>query len=388
MISMQLHAGMGQSTDTMQTSNNLPLRLFLCGDVMTGRGIDQVLPKSVEPTLYESYIQDARQYVTIAEQANGPIDKPVSYTYIWGDALDVWQEMAPDVKIVNLETSVTTHDEPWPGKGINYRMHPDNIKLLTEAGIDLCSLANNHTLDWGRQGLTETLTTLDQAGITYAGAGKNVSRAQEPAKHHTGKGSVVVLAYGTPSSGLPAEWQATKKKPGVNFLPRLDNEALQHVRKQVDAYSQPGTIVVVSIHWGGNWGYDVPENQQRFAHRLIDEAGVDVVHGHSSHHPKGIEIYRDKLILYGAGDLINDYEGISGHEEYRDDLTLMYFPSLHPQTGRLKSLTMVPMQIRNFQLHRASEQDAEWMAEALDSISNPFGTDIVLKDGLLRIGHR
>jgi Putative enzyme of poly-gamma-glutamate biosynthesis (capsule formation) len=75
---------------------------------------------------------------------------------------------------------------------------------------------------------------------------------------------------------------------------------------------QQGDIVVASIHWGGNWDYKVPREQREFAHKLIDEAGVDVIHGHSSHHIKGIEVYRGKLIMYGCSDLLNDYEGISG----------------------------------------------------------------------------
>ena len=75
--------------------------------------------------------------------------------------------------------------------------------------------------------------------------------------------------------------------------------------------------MVASVHWGSNWGYDIPREQTVFAHRLIDEAGVDIIHGHSSHHVRAIEVYKDRLILYGCGDFLNDYEGISGYEEFR-----------------------------------------------------------------------
>ena len=91
---------------------------------------------------------------------------------------------------------------------------------------------------------------------------------------------------------------------------------------------QAGDHVIVSIHWGGNWGYDIPREQETFAKTLIDQGGVDIVHGHSSHHPKRMEIYRGRLILYGAGDLINDYEGIGGYEEFRPELSLIYLPRL------------------------------------------------------------
>ena len=134
-----------------------PISLFLSGDVMTGRGIDQVLAHPGNPRLFEPYVKDARDYVVIAEQENGLIPKPVGYSYIWGDALKALEKMAPDVRIVNLETSITQRNEYWPGKGINYRMHPKNIPCITSAGIDCCVLANNHVLDWGYMGLQEKL---------------------------------------------------------------------------------------------------------------------------------------------------------------------------------------------------------------------------------------
>src|SRR5680860_938222 len=118
---------MKQDTSSIDHS----LSIFLCGDVMTGRGIDQILPYSVKPKLYEPYVKDARDYLYLAELKNGRFKYPVSFSNIWGDALEVWKKMSPSIKIVNLETSLTVHNSPWPGKGINYRMHPKNAKVLT-----------------------------------------------------------------------------------------------------------------------------------------------------------------------------------------------------------------------------------------------------------------
>jgi poly-gamma-glutamate synthesis protein (capsule biosynthesis protein) len=113
---------------------------------------------------------------------------------------------------------------------------------------------------------------------------------------------------------------------------------------------------------------------------------VDIVHGHSSHHVRPIEIYRGKLILYGCGDFLNDYEGIAGYEESRDDLTLMYFATLQPETGRFVSLRMTPMQIRNLRANRATPRDAEWLGNTLARISRAFGTHVKLTaDGTLAI---
>ncbi len=358
------------------------LTLFLCGDVMTGRGIDQVLPYSVDPKIYEAYVKNAKDYVRLAERKNGSIPQPVSYTYIWGDALQVWQQVEPDLKLINLETSITEQPEPWPGKEVQYRMHPNNVEVLTAAGIDFCSLANNHTMDWGRAGLLETLQTLSNANIAFAGAGENKAVASTPAILNTAKGRVVILAYGSETSGVYRSWAATENEPGVNLLPDMSDATVQMISEQVTQVKRAGDVVVLSIHWGSNWGYDVPPVQQRFAHQLIDKAGIDLVFGHSSHHPRGIEVYNGKLIIYGAGDFINDYEGISSHEQYRGDLSLMYFPKLDPATGKLLSLLMVPMQIKNFRLSYTSRQDARWLADVLDKESEAFGSGVALqKDG-------
>jgi poly-gamma-glutamate capsule biosynthesis protein CapA/YwtB (metallophosphatase superfamily) len=141
----------------------------------------------------------------------------------------------------------------------------------------------------------------------------------------------------------------------------------------VRALKQPGDIVVASVHWGGNWGYEVPTEQRAFAHGLI-EAGADVVHGHSSHHAKAVEVYEGRLILYGCGDLLNDYEGIGGYEAFRDDLALMFFVALAPATGHLVWLAITVLQIRRFRLQRASREDTLRIGDVLTREGARFGT--------------
>ncbi len=135
------------------------IRLFLCGDVMTGRGIDQVLPHPCNPVLHEYYVESAKGYVDLAEAVNGPIPHGVNPSYIWGAALDEMNRMRPDARIINLETSIT-HSEDYVPKGINYRMSPENADCLQAAAIGCCVLGNNHVLDWNRRGLLDTLATL------------------------------------------------------------------------------------------------------------------------------------------------------------------------------------------------------------------------------------
>lgn len=349
------------------------ITLFLCGDVMTGRGIDQVLPHPSNPILHESYIKDARDYVTLAENTNGIIEKPVNFAYIWGDALEEFERVSPDLRLINLETSITKSDEYWQDKLIHYRMNPDNSPCLSAAHIDYCSLANNHVIDWGYAGLQETLDTLTKLNIKSAGAGQNLKEAAAPAVMEIEvKGRVIVFSWGFQTSGIPLSWAATDDQPGVNRLTDVSDQTILEIKENIRYVKRPRDIVVASIHWGGNWGYQVPSQQREFAHKLIDQAGVDIIHGHSSHHVKGIEVYREKLILYGCGDLLTDYEGISGYEQYRDDLNLMYFVSVNPATGELINLQMTPTQIKKMRLNRASTTDTLGLRDVLNREGKKF----------------
>jgi len=185
--------------------------MFLCGDVMTGRGIDQVLPYPVPPVLYEPYVHDAREYVDLAEAVNGRIPRPVDFAYIWGDALEELQHAGTDVRIVNLETSITSSEEAWPDKGINYRMNPRNVASITSAGIGCCSLANNHVLDWGYTGLIETLRTLVPQVFRIPGRASMWLKPQlPPSSMWQNKGRVLVFGFGSTTSGIPWEWGAAE----------------------------------------------------------------------------------------------------------------------------------------------------------------------------------
>lgn len=346
---------------------------------MTGRGIDQILPRPSDPRLDEPWVDDAREYVALAEAKSGAVPRAVEPAYPWGDALDELARASPDARIVNLETSVTTSDDDWPLKEVRYRMHPANVGCLAAAGLAApdaaCVLANNHVLDFGRRGLVETLRTLEAAGIPTVGAGLDQDSAWRPLAIDARGRRVLVFAFGHASAGVPPDWAAGPTDAGVAVLPDLRDETADRVGAQVHAARRDGDVVVASVHWGSNWGYEVPSTHVRFARRLI-ERGVDVVHGHSSHHPRPIEIYRDRLILYGAGDFLNDYEGISGYEAYRSDRVLGYFAELS-STGALSALRMVPFRTRRLRLERGSADDARWLAATLDLESRRFGVRVV-----------
>lgn len=351
------------------------LKLFLTGDIMTARGIDAVLPHPGDPRLYEDYVKKAGDYVRLAERLNGPLPRPVDFAYVWGVALNEFERRQPHARIINLETAVSRRGRPEP-KGINYRMNPENFPAISAAGIDCCVLSNNHVLDWGVAGLSDTLATLASNGMHSAGAGHNRQAAEAPAVLlQPGGQRLLVFGLGAPDSGIPPEWAATDKRAGVARLKDLSMQSLRSVAERILESKNPGDRVVASIHWGGNWGFEIPHEQVRFAHALIDEAGVDVVHGHSSHHIKGIEVYRERLILYGCGDLLNDYEGIEGHTTYRGDLGFLYFASLDPG-GRLQTLELIPTRLHRFRLCHAEGDDRQWLHDTLSRECARLGSSL------------
>jgi len=351
------------------------MRLFLSGDVMTGRGIDQVLRRPGDPRLIEPFVRDARQYVELAERRSGNIPRRAAPEYIWGEALAALERERPDARIVNLETSVTTSDAFWPDKAIHYRMHPANVDCLTVSRIDCCVLANNHVLDFGREGLRETLQVLRGAGLGVAGAGENAAQAGAPCDIDIpGTGRARVYAFGFETSGIPLEWAAGSDVSGVNFLKAPTSAAGARIGRAIRSARAAGDIVVASVHWGDNWGFAIPPGERAFAHALMDSGGVDIVHGHSSHHPKAIEIYRNKPILYGCGDLITDYEGIGGHDAYRPDISPMYFVDMDTAGGGLVALTIVPMRLERFSLRPASSDDVTWLVDRLNRDGRALGT--------------
>ncbi len=357
--------------------------LFLSGDVMTGRGIDQILPHPGRPGLAEQHVDDARTYVRLAESRSGPVPAPVDVAWPWGDVVDLLDERSPDARILNVETSITTGDDFAPGKSVHYRMHPDNIGCLRAAAPDVCVLANNHVLDFGVAGLSETLDSFATAGLVTVGAGRDVQEATAGAGVDIGTGRVLVHAVGSESSGVPPSWAATPDRPGVAFLPDPPGAAGEEVVGRVAREKRPGDLVVVSVHWGSNWGYAVGSGQVAFAHRLID-AGADVVHGHSSHHPRPVEVYRGRLVLYGCGDLVNDYEGIGGHEQFRGDLRLLPLATLDASTGELQCLELVPLPSRRLRLQHADRADADWLCHELNRAGRRFGCPLVVgPDGQL-----
>ena len=139
---------------------------------------------------------------------------------------------------------------------------------------------------------------------------------------------------------------------------------------------RPGDLAVVSLHWGGNWVPAVPARHRAFARRLVELGAADLVHGHSSHHPLPAEVHAGRLILYGCGDLINDYEGLGPCGEWRSDLGCLYLATLERRGGRLRRLEILPFQLRRLRLSPVDAGARDWLERWLVTTGAALGSGL------------
>jgi poly-gamma-glutamate synthesis protein (capsule biosynthesis protein) len=183
---------------------------------------------------------------------------------------------------------------------------------------------------------------------------------------------------------VPGGWTAGPRQSGIARLPDLSDSTARDLAADAGRHRRGDGIVIVSIHWGPNWGLQIPREHRRFARRLIDLGAADVVHGHSSHHPLPVEVYRGKLILYGCGDLINDYEGMDPRQgDLRADVACLYLVRLDRARGLLRRLEVVPMQRFRMRLVHADRQARDWVHTLFNEGGRDLGTELVAqRDGL------
>jgi poly-gamma-glutamate synthesis protein (capsule biosynthesis protein) len=357
---------------------------------MIGRGVDQILPHPGNPAIYVSVrgITDAKAYVHAAVQRHGSIPANRGFAYVWGDALSIFAAFAPDLRLINLETAITTRGEPWPNKLIHFRMNPRNVAALVHADIDFCSLANNHVMDWGLVGLAETMNTLATANIARAGVGPNLAAASSPAILTVPKKGRVIVASFTMLSGhtFPA-WAAGSERPGVHLI-EASARGVDDVKRAVAGVKRPGDVLVASVHAGTNFGHEIEAPERDLFRRLIDEAGFDLIHCHSSHHVKAIELHNGRPILYGTGDLINDYEGLPPKPDRAGlcpHLGVIAFADFSLESGACTALFLCPTRIRRMRVERADSNDTAGLGAMLTRESARFGTRIETRDGLISV---
>jgi poly-gamma-glutamate synthesis protein (capsule biosynthesis protein) len=282
--------------------------------------------------------------------------------YPWGDTLELLREA--DVRVANLECVLASGGEPEPGKIFHFRSDLKNVDSLVAAGIDVVSLANNHVLDFGADAFREMLPALDGAGILHAGAGPDLDTARRPAVRRVGGTAVGFIAF---TDNQP-DWEAGAAAPGIYYVPVEDGgergAALLDLVRRTKARVQ---LLIVSAHWGGNWGSDAPARHQDLARGLID-AGADVVFGHSPHVFRGVGIHRNRPIIYSAGDFVDDY-AVDPAE--RNDQSFLFV--LDTEGNEPHTLRLYPTVIAGFQARLARGSAAD-IAARMQRLSQHLGT--------------
>lgn len=306
--------------------------LGLMGDVMLGRNVDAAMAR------------------------NG-------YRYVWGDLLPTL--CGTDLNLANLETTLTHSNRKVP-KTFNFKAGPDKVVALTDANIKIVNLANNHVLDFGEAGFSDTLKTLDAAGIKFVGAGKDDTAAAKPLVLSLKGISLGIVGF---TDNEPT-WKAGAARPGVNYIdidsPNDRNNALaaiSRLRKETD-------IVIVTIHWGPNMKAFPDRLFIDFAHAMV-EHGASLVHGHSAHNFQGVEVYRGKLIFYDTGDFVDDYVV---HPDLRNDHSFFFRVELKKEGPVAAKL--IPVLIADCQVNQAMNGDRRWSLHRMQNLSKRLGTTV------------
>lgn len=281
----------------------------------------------------------------------------------WGNTLSLLR--SADALVVNLECVVADRGEPWPGKIFTFRSDLKNVAVLTAARVTAVSLANNHSLDYGPEALRDCLAALVRHRISTAGAGVSLEAARQPAEFTIGGTRVALLAF----TDNEPEWEAGAA-PGVHYVP-VDPRDRRFARllTGVAEARRANDLVIVSAHWGPNWGYAPPAEHVDAAHRLID-AGADVIFGHSPHVVRGVELYGGRPILYSCGNYVDDY---AVDEVERNDESFVF--CLDDAAGGLVRLLLVPTMIRDFQSRLAQGRDAERIVRRMQRLCAELGTE-------------
>ena len=254
---------------------------------------------------------------------------------VWGDVLPYLR--AADAVFANLENPITNTTRRWRRgwKAIRLRAEPSTIDLLKAANIRFVNLANNHALDCEAEGLSDTIRSLDSAGIAHAGAGMNAAEAARPAIVEVAGIRIGVLSV----TDNMREFAAGPSEPGTNFLRIRDDKAtIECIGRSVGELRRSGVmLVVLSAHWGPNLRQWPTGAFRRFAHAALD-CGVDILHGHSAHFVHGLDIHRDRLILYDTGDFLDGLWLIRFVQRYLSCLFLVDF-----EETRLKRVRVIPV---------------------------------------------
>lgn len=270
-----------------------------------------------------------------------------------------------DIVFGNLETPLTPGREISTGEMI-FRSNPGTETALKDAGFNLLSLANNHTMNFGTKGLEDTFKYLKQAGIEYVGAGENDQEAYQPVYVESNGIKFAFLAYQNPKI-VPASYRATASHAGTAFM---DAEKMTGAVKEA---KQQADFIIVSMHAGDEYDDKTNDSQISFAHSAID-AGADLVIGHHPHVVQPLEKYKNKYIFYSLGNFI--FDQMWSQETKRGLAIKIFFTK-----DKICGVSFLPVIIENYcQPRPADEKESKQILQRLnlsppDELARPWNEE-------------
>jgi poly-gamma-glutamate capsule biosynthesis protein CapA/YwtB (metallophosphatase superfamily) len=280
-----------------------------------------------------------------------------------------------DVAFANLESAISTGGSPPWNKNFLFRVTPSQAAALKESGLDVLSVANNHSMDFGREAFIDTLRALEEMKIAHVGGGRSASDAAQPATFEKAGTRIVFLAYSAWSSSLT---EAAKDKAGIVPL------QIEKVVADVKKYKEQDAVVLVSVHWGLQHTEKPGADHVRMARAMID-AGADAVLGHHPHCPQSVEIYKGKPVFYSLGNFV--------FGRWNRDMKHNIAAVLRFEGKTLEAVEILPIHgLGNVNAYRPwflSGKEALTALDHVEKISKSFGTKITaLEDrGVIEIPH-
>ena len=306
-----------------------------------------------------------------------------------------------DIVVGNLEGLNCDRGAPIIGKievgSRHLRSAPDNVRALESAGFNAMVLANNHNMDYGPEGLLQTIEILDKKNIAHAGGGRNLEEAHRPAILERNGTRVAILSYTSifPPAGYAAEpdkagvatikvstsYQAPENsqyQPGFPPLITTTPDPLEEERMidDVRQAKQQADIVLVAFHWGVSYGYGRVVGYQKELGRAAIDAGADLIMGAHPHALMAMEMYKGRLICYCMGNFVMD--GFSSSHFGSDTMIL----KCHVQNTQIRKYSFIPARISDqWQPRILARDEGVEVMKKVEFMSAEFGTIFKMEDG-------